>query len=57
MGRIRAVFEPLVKKMVKRREQVLVVTATIVIASMLAYTITYSYAGGTELDEYTYSQV
>jgi hypothetical protein len=44
--------------MVKRRLQVNLVTiATIAIASVLALTVTLNYGVGTELEEYTYSQV
>jgi len=43
--------------MVKRRGHILVLTATIAIASVLAFTGTYNYAGGIKLEEYTYSQV
>uniref|UniRef100_A0A7S0MMI8 Uncharacterized protein n=1 Tax=Cryptomonas curvata TaxID=233186 RepID=A0A7S0MMI8_9CRYP len=42
--------------MVKRRGHILVLTATIAIAS-LAFTGTYNYAGEIKLEEYTYSQI
>jgi hypothetical protein len=40
-----------------RAPQVILLTATIAIVSVLAVTITHNYGWETELEEYTYSQV